>query len=224
MTIIAIFMAPLHFTHGHHIDTLKIRIMTGGFKVMADEKLREAGIQFNLSVMNDDFADVILGALDNVDTTNVWMKTDDVATAATGSIADVFDVVKAIYLNAAKTGMHTEMSGNIVLGGCNTGDDNNDNEKVQLNKETSDAISQSAGCRFSIYPLGEEKYIEKITKAVEKLPDFGVEVSTAPFATRLDGEVNDIFTALEATFTEIQKTSEHVVMPFTISCNSPSDQ
>lgn len=191
---------------------------------MANESLREAGIQFNLSVMSDDFADVILGALDNVDTTNVWMKTDDVATAATGSIVDVFDVVKAIYLNAAKTGHHVEMSGNIVLGGCNTGDDNNDNDEVQLNKKTSEAISQTAGCRFSIYPLGEENYIEKITKEVEKLPNYGVEVSMAPFATRLDGEVNDIFTALEATFTEIQKTSEHVVLPFTISCNSPSDQ
>lgn len=191
---------------------------------MADETLREAGIQFNLSVMSDNFAAVILEALGSVDTSNVWMKTDDVATAATGSIVDVFDVVKAIYLNAAKTGIHTEMSGNIVLGGCNTGDDQNDNDNVQLNKETSEGISQTAGCRFSVYPLGEEDYIEKITKEVEKLPDHDVEVSMAPFATRIDGEVNDIFTALEATFTEIQKTSKHVVMPFTISCNSPSSK
>ena len=115
------------------------------------------------------------------------------------------------------------MIGNIFLGGCNTGDDQNDDD-VQLNKETSDGISQTAGCRFSIYPLGEENYIEKITKEVEKLSDYGVEVSMAPFATRIDGEVNDIFTALEATFTEIQKSSEHVIMPFTISCNSPSNQ
>lgn len=191
---------------------------------MADETLRETGIQFNLSVMSDNFAAVILEALGSVDTSNVWMKTDDVATAATGSIVDVFDVVKAIYLNAAKTGIHTEMSGNIVLGGCNTGDDQNDNDNVQLNKETSEGISQTAGCRFSVYPLGEEDYIEKITKEVEKLPDHDVEVSMAPFATRIDGEVNDIFTALEATFTEIQKTSKHVVMPFTISCNSPSSK
>src|SRR5699024_991871 len=125
---------------------------------MADESLREAGIQFNLSVMSDDFAKIILDALGSVDTTNVWMKTDDVATAATGSIVDVFDVVKAIYLHAAKTGIHTEMSGNIVLGGCNTGDDKNDNDNVQLNKKSSDKIFQKAGCRFSIYPLGEENY------------------------------------------------------------------
>ncbi|MCD2137832.1 Ykof family thiamine-binding protein [Salinicoccus halitifaciens] len=185
---------------------------------------REAGAQFNLSVMSDDFAEVILSALDAVDAKKVWMKTDDVATAATGSIADVFDVVKAIYLNASKTGLHVEMSGNIVLGGCNTGEDENDKNEVRLNDETSRRISQKAGCRFSIYPLGETGYIEKITKSVEKLPDYGVEVSMVPFATRIDGEVNDIFEALEATFTEIQETSEHVVMPFTISCNSPSNR
>lgn len=184
----------------------------------------EAGAQFNLSVMSDDFADVILGALDAVETKKVWMKTDDVATAATGSIADVFDVVKAIYLHAAKTGLHVEMSGNIVLGGCNTEEDENDRSEIRLNKDTTAQISQQAGCRFSIYPLGEAGYIEKITKSVEKLPDYGVEVSMAPFATRIDGEVNDIFEALEATFTEIQETSEHVVMPFTISCNSPSNR
>ncbi len=185
--------------------------------------LREAGAQFNLSVMSDDFAEVILGALDAVDTKKVWMKTDDVATAATGSIADVFDVITAIYLHAAKTGLHVEMSGNVVLGGCNTGEDENDQNEIRLNKDSTSGISQKAGCRFSIYPLGESGYIEKITKAVEKLPDHGVEVSMAPFATRLDGEVNDIFAAMEAVFTEIQETSEHVVMPFTISCNSPSN-
>lgn len=183
---------------------------------------REAGAQFNLSVMSDDFAEVISGALDSVDTKKVWMKTDDVATAATGSIQDVFDVVKAIYLNAAKTGLHVEMSGNIVLGGCNTGEDENDKNEVRLNDEAAGRISQKAGCRFSIYPLGEAGYVEKITKAAEKLGDHGVEVSTAPFATRLDGEVNDIFAAMEGIFTELQETSEHVVMPFTISCNSPS--
>ena len=39
---------------------------------------RIAGCQFNLSVMSDDFAEVILGALDQVDTSKVWKETDDV--------------------------------------------------------------------------------------------------------------------------------------------------
>ena len=75
---------------------------------------RIAGCQFNLSVMSDDFAEVILGALDRVDTSKVWKETDDVSTCVRGRIEHVFDVVQAIYLEAAKTGKHVEMSGNVL--------------------------------------------------------------------------------------------------------------
>ena len=57
---------------------------------------RVSGCNFNLSVMSDDFAEIILGALNQVDQSKVWSHTDDVTTVVRGRYEHVFDVVKAI--------------------------------------------------------------------------------------------------------------------------------
>ncbi|MFC4984087.1 YkoF family thiamine/hydroxymethylpyrimidine-binding protein [Salinicoccus siamensis] len=74
------------------------------------------GCQFNLSVMSDDFVDVILSALEKTETAEVMMETDDVSSWVHGPISDVFAVVELIYLNAAQTGRHVAMSGTFSAG------------------------------------------------------------------------------------------------------------
>lgn len=45
---------------------------------------RIAGCQFTLYPMSDKFVDIILSALDEVDTSKVWKDTDDVSTCIRG--------------------------------------------------------------------------------------------------------------------------------------------
>ncbi|WP_027963590.1 YkoF family thiamine/hydroxymethylpyrimidine-binding protein [Halalkalibacillus halophilus] len=185
---------------------------------------RIAGCQFTLFPMSDQFVDIILSSLEEVDSSKVWKDTDDVTTCVRGKMVHVFDVVKAIYLHAAKTGEHVAMSGTFSIGcpGDNEADVYMDETDQAINKEKSDTISQPAGCKFSLYPMGREDYMDKIYEQIDLSKARGVEVSASHYATRLDGEVNDIFNALEESFVKVQEKVSHVTMTFTISANSPS--
>src|SRR5690606_10045287 len=70
---------------------------------------RIAGCQFSLHAMSDQFVNIVLSTLEEVDTSKVWMETDDISTCIRGKMVHVFDVVKAVCLHAAKTGKHVAM-------------------------------------------------------------------------------------------------------------------
>lgn len=185
---------------------------------------RAAGAQFTLFPMCDRFAEIILGALDEVDTANVEMKTDNVNTEIRGTIEDVFDVMQAIFLHSAKTGEHVALSGTASIG-CPGGKLDTvqmKNDSVALNREKSAEIKQKAGAKFSLYPLGDTDYMKKIETQFDLSSNSGVEVTPAQGATRLDGESKEIFRTLEKSFTDVSEVLNHTSMAFTVSANSPS--
>lgn len=186
---------------------------------------RVAGCNFTLGVMSDDFVDVILGALKEVDQTKVWSQTDDVSTVVRGRYSHVFDVVKAIYSHSAHTGKHVTMSGTFGIG-CNKDNDAEpylNEDDVRLNEARSSEFDIDAGCKFAIYAVGIEKYGEIIASEV-KLAEEEVTVTPDHFTTRLDGKVNNIFLAMENAFKRVQEKAPHTKITFTISSNSPSNQ
>src|SRR5690625_6669686 len=74
-----------------------------------------AGASFTLSPMSDDFVEVIESTLSAVNTSKVWLETDDVSTTIRGKLINVFDVTKAICLQAAKSGKHVYFQISIIL-------------------------------------------------------------------------------------------------------------
>ncbi|MGM8215513.1 YkoF family thiamine/hydroxymethylpyrimidine-binding protein [Bacillaceae bacterium W0354] len=187
---------------------------------------RIAGCHFTLYPMSDQFVDIILSALKEVDTSKVWKDTDDVSTCIRGKIVHIFDVTKAIFLHAAKTGEHVAMSGTFSIGcpGDSSGDAYMDETDIVMNEDKSKNISQQAGCKFALYPLGREDYMDQIYEQINLSKSRGVKVSHPHYATRLDGDVNDIFFALQQSFVNVQEDVSHVNMTFTISANSPSNK
>ncbi|GAB3068822.1 YkoF family thiamine/hydroxymethylpyrimidine-binding protein [Salinicoccus sesuvii] len=187
---------------------------------------RIAGCQFNLSVMSDDFINIILGSLDTTDMSKVWRDTDDVTTCVRGRVEHVFDVVKAVYLHAAKTGKHVEMSGTFSIGcpGDASGDTYMDTDAERMNAANTIGINQKAGCKFALYPMNTTKYMDVIYEQIDLSKARGVTVSPSHYSTRLDGEVNDIFNAMEEAFVSVQEAVSHTTMTFTISANSPSSR
>ncbi|GAA0346677.1 HMP/thiamine ABC transporter substrate-binding protein ThiU [Bacillus carboniphilus] len=185
---------------------------------------RIAGCRFSLYPMTDDFVNVILSALKEVDTSKVWVQTDDVSTCIRGRISHVFDVTKAIFLHAAKTGEHVVINGTYSIGcpGDSEGDVYLVENDERLNAEKSAEIKQPVACQFALYPMGNGEYMDAIYSEVQKIKDKGVEVTSVHYATRLDGEAHSIFTGLENCFTNVEKHVSHVVMTFNISANSPS--
>lgn len=187
---------------------------------------RIAGCQFTLFPMSSNFVEIILSALEETDTSKVWKNTDDVTTCVRGKIVHIFDVTKAIFLHAAKTGEHVAMTGTFSIGcpGDSSGDNYMDETDEPLNERKSLSISQSAGCKFALYPLGREDYMGSIYEQIDLSKNGTVKVSPSHYCTRLDGDVHDIFKAMEDAFDRVQQQVSHVTMTFTISANSPSNK
>lgn len=187
---------------------------------------RITGCQFTLFPMSSDFVDIILSTLEEVDTSKVWKETDDVTTCIRGKSIHIFDVTKAIFLHAAKTGEHVAMSGTFSIGcpGDSSGDVYMEESDKLMNESNSNSLKQQAGCKFSLYPLGREDYMDKIYEQIDLSKNTGVQVSHSHYATRLDGDVNDIFSALQQSFDNVREVVSHVTMTFTMSANSPSNK
>lgn len=188
------------------------------------ENTKITGASFTLSPMSDDFVKVILGALDAVDTSKVWMDTDDVSTTVRGKVVHVFDVTKAICIHAAKTGKHVAFQATYSMGCPGDVESNafltvDDMANNLVNVETDNLF---AAAKFALYPLGGGEYIKTILEQIELMKEY-VDVSKTYYSTKLTGGLVDIFKGLENAFqSTIDAGSNHTVMTVSISMNSPS--
>lgn len=213
-------------------------------KVQCSGDSRIAGASFTLSPMCDDFVDIILGTLEDVDSSKVWMETDDVTTTARGKIVHVFDVTKAICVRAVQTGEHVSFQATFSIG-C-PGDADTDaymalddvpanealwsdvaveNSATEDDAEVDRAnVNRYAAAKFSLYPLGGGNYMDVIYGQIEAMKEF-VEVTPAHYSTKLAGGIVDIFTGLENAFrATVEGGSSHAVMTVSVSMNSPSHE
>lgn len=183
-----------------------------------------AGASFSLYPMSNDFIDIIKSALKEVDTSKVWMKTDDVTTTIRGKIVHVFDVTSAIFLNAAQSGKHVAFQATYSLGcpGDSEGDVFLAEDDQPANAQMCAQINQHIAAKFSLYPLGNGSYMDVIYQQIEAIKEYAT-VTPAHYSTRLEGDASKIFNGLQTVFQEVVKAgSSHTVMTVSISANSPS--
>src|SRR5690625_3239469 len=173
-----------------------------------------------------DLVILIESNLISIKTSKDCLKTNYISTTIQCKLIHVFDVTKAICLQAAKSGKHVSFQATYSLGcpGDTEADaylasDDTPNNIVQT--ETTHAF---ATAKFSLYPLGGGDYMETIYEQIEAMKSY-VEVSKAHYSTKLSGNLLDIFKGLEAVFDQtVSAGSSHTVMTLTVSMNSPSHQ
>ncbi|WP_099156602.1 YkoF family thiamine/hydroxymethylpyrimidine-binding protein [Virgibacillus ndiopensis] len=185
-----------------------------------------AGCSFSIHPMSDKFIEIITGALKVVDSSKVWMKTDAVTTTVRGKMIHVFDVTKAIFMHAAKTGEHVAFQATYSLGcpGDSAGDVYMAEDEIPVNIKHVQTIKQPAAAKFSLYPLGGGNYMNVIMEQIESMKRH-VNISHSHYSTRLDGESMSIFNGLEQVFqATVNGGSSHTVMTVSISANSPSQK
>lgn len=180
------------------------------------------GFRFSLYPMADDFVNVIKGALEQTDTSNVWMHTDDVSTVIRGKQIHVFNVAKAIALHAAKTGKHIALSGTFSAGcpGDTAGD-------VYLEKSekiaNTDATKQYVSSQFALYPMNNPGYMEIIYREVDRAKEQGVFNESMHYASGIHGDIHEVFAFYEEAFSNARSEEhKHLVMTVSMSINSPS--
>lgn len=187
---------------------------------------RIVGCRFSLYPMSNHFVDIIMDALSKVDTSKVWSKTDDVSTCIRGRMEHVFDVTKAIFLQAANSGEHVVLNGTFSIGcpGDTEGDVFMSENDQRMNEMNSAAIPIQTAAQFALYPMGTTDYMKKIYGAVEIAQEHGTFGGGVHYASRLEGDANRVFATLEQSFTHTQESVSHVVMTVNLSCNSPSSR
>jgi energy-coupling factor transport system substrate-specific component len=183
------------------------------------------GARFSIYPMSDRFVEIITTALKEVNTQKVWMETDDLSTCVRGRSEHVFDVVKAMFLAAAKNGDHVVLAATFSNGcpGDTAGDVFLTENPIRLNEEQSQQIIQEVAVQFSLYPLGIPTYMDVIIDQIELAKDQGTFTKGVHYASRLDGDANSVFKTLEDAFNRsFQSAASHIVMTVTMSANSPS--
>ena|SRR5690625_743906 len=184
------------------------------------------GVSFSIYPMSDDFVDIIKGALDEADTSEVMMRTDDVTTTMKGKLNHVFDVTKAIFIHAAKTKKHIAFQATFSMGCPGTPGEpvTLDLDEDVLNADKVKDIKQYAAAKFALYPMGGNDVMDLILKQIEGMKNY-VTVTPSDFATRLDGEAAVIFDGLQQIFKEtVEAGPNSTIMTVSISANSPSHQ
>lgn len=192
------------------------------------EELRDLinGIQFNLSPMSDNFVDIILSSLDKVDTSHVWSNTDKVSTLYRGTRKAVWDAVRAVYVQSYKEGVHTSIHMTFSKGCPGDGCDNYklDVEKEDVNNEESRKIDFDLAGKFSLYPMGSGDYMDLIYDVIEEGKKRDVTREGGDYATKLKGNVHDVFDYLEYVAERSNEDVDHYIMEITLAHNFPEGE
>ncbi|MDO4494122.1 MAG: YkoF family thiamine/hydroxymethylpyrimidine-binding protein [Clostridia bacterium] len=183
-----------------------------------------SGCRFSLYPMTDNFVPIILGALEKTDTTRVWSESDALSTVYRGKLPYVVDAVRALFVNAYHDGVHMALEGQFSKGcpGDVSGDSVLDYDGEAPNKATAGEAHFPVKCKIALYPMGTPDYIDHIAKIWRLAEAEGLEPTTIHYATRLSGDVQDLFRFFEKVCTEMDGAVSHYIMHFTLSVNSPT--
>ena len=182
------------------------------------------GARIGIYPMQDNFVDVILGAIKKTDSTGLAVMTDDLGTTIQGNRERVFAYVKELFLRASAAGGH--VVANVLFSvGC-PGDVPEDFD-FDAEPKYADLPMEDmpVACAWSLYPLGSDKYFPVIIEEVEKAMALSdVEVESYHYCTRLDGTAKAIFNLLETSFEGVSKRIPHTIIHATFSKGSPSKE
>ena len=183
-----------------------------------------SGCRFSLYPMDSNFVPIILGALEETDTSAVWSQSDALSTVYRGKLPYVADAVKALFINAWRPQVHMALEGQFSKG-C-PGDCDGDSVLDRTGEAPNAA--KVAGrhfpvlCKIALYPMGVPDYIDHIAKVWRMAEEAGLQPVTIHYATRLTGDVQDIFAFLEAVCRLMEQSVPHYILHFTLSVNSPT--
>lgn len=192
----------------------------------AGSKLGICGVRFNLSPMSDQFSEIILSAIKQVNLDSVWAHTDHVSTVYRGKKEAIFDAVKACYLYAYQEGIHIHFEATFSKG-C-PGDTDADYtltlENQRPNQSQVKEIRFPVIGKFAVYPMGSDAYMTDIETVINKGVEQGLVSGSSHYCTLLSGDIHAIFQYLEDTFSFLEQSVNHFIIQVTLLCNTPQGE
>ncbi|MCL2522616.1 MAG: Ykof family thiamine-binding protein [Erysipelotrichales bacterium] len=178
------------------------------------------GCRFSLSVMSDDYVNLIINALKKINTENVWSKTDALSTTYRGKRTHVIETLRTCFVNINDFKTHITMEATFSKG-C-------PKDTFTVDKLIKDDLlncphkSFNVLAKIAFYPLGIADYMKHIEFALELAKKHEVFKEVSHYATELFGDVNKLFNYLNNLLCYAEENIEHFALQVTMSVNSPT--
>jgi len=189
------------------------------------------GARITLSVMSDDYAEIILGALTSTDRTGLSLTTDAVSTWVTGDEPSIARFVTELLAAAGRSGKH--VSAHVLFSrGCPgevvcalpAGRLPGPDALPELPVTGVEALAQ-----WSLYPLDDAgspgrtpDHMRDIYAAIDLAKATGTFDGSEHYVTRLSGDVAQIVQTVVAGWLLVGRSVQHVTTHTVFSINSPS--
>ncbi len=182
------------------------------------------GARFSLHPMTDAFVPVILGAIEGLSERGLEVESDDVSTYLGGDRDIVFSTLAECFARAARTGTHVVMT--VLLShGC-PGEEVCELPGLVPPGAARASLSRTGvlvSCQWSLYPLGDERYMALIEEAIARGKSDGVYATGRHFVSHLSGDLADVLSSVRRSFDATCERVGHVTAHLTVSANSPSN-
>jgi hypothetical protein len=182
------------------------------------------GARVTISVMSDRYVEVILGALKNVDSTDLIIQTGDVSTYIGGSESNILRYLNDLSHQMSITGYHSSIAIHLFRG-CPGAVICQLPSPRFVDIPHSHIKGQWASAEWTLYPLTDTPgadHMRDIYEAIEYAKGNGTFVKSDKSVTRLEGDLGSILETAVAGWIQVGRSVQHVVSHLTISVNSPS--
>lgn len=179
------------------------------------------GAQIAIYPMQDNFVDVILGAVRATSQEGLAVRTTDLSTCVQGPVERVWAYAEELFVRAAAAGGHVTAS--LILScGC-PGETLEESRDFTPEPAPLPDGSFPVACAWSLYPLGRTDYMDVIYRSISQSKEVpGVTASPRHYSSRLDGPATAIFATLRQAFDAVRAEVSHTVIHATLSKGSPS--
>lgn len=191
------------------------------------------GARVTAAVMADDYADIIVGALADLDTGGLTIDTGDVSTFVGGDETDLLRYITDLGEALSRTGHHASLTVQLSRGCpgevvCDLpGGAGPRGVDVPQHRTT----GRYAAAEWALYPLADQvhrpgdaepDHMRDIYAAIERARELGTFRTSEHFVTRLEGDLGNVIATAFTGWILAGATVQHVVSHLTISLNSPS--
>ena len=173
------------------------------------------GCRFALSIMSDNYIDIILGSLAKTDTSRVEASTGKLSTLYRGKRAQVLDALEGCFIHAFTEGVHMTLEGTFSTddGPCRMPEDD-----VCPNEESRE-VHFPCNAKIKLY-CAEERKADVLASSIAK--GHGVLVKEDYYCTVLQGDIQEIFRTIEEICEAMSALPGHPALETTLSVNSPT--
>lgn len=182
------------------------------------------GCRFSLAPMSDDYINIILDAVKQVDTSKVYAVTDKLSTVYRGKRGHVLDALKACFIEAYRPDVHMVMEATVSKGcpGDTEGESFLDADEILMNQPRIQDRHFKVISKIALYPMGIEDYMPHIAAVVNHAVDMGIYDHSGHYVTVLEGDVQELFDYFAYVVEYCTKNLGHYVFEITLSVNSPT--